>query len=104
MVGLDPPAFLNAIPRPCLCWHSTIRIPAPRPAVLFYNGSFAPAHRGHVDALVRARDHLEASGEYRVAGAFVSPAHASYVARKLGRSIEIATAHRVALLRCVRSK
>ena len=67
-------------------------------AVLLTTGALNPAHRGHVDALRRARRCLETQGGYTVIGGFVSPSHDSYVQTKVSGKDHAKAAARLALL------
>eukprot|EP00727_Mastigamoeba_balamuthi_P012221 m51a1_g7621 hypothetical protein (650) ;mRNA; f:295642-297829 len=51
--------------------------------VLVEAGSFNPPHLGHVRALEVAAQHLSAECGMTVVGAFLAPAHDSYLARKI---------------------
>lgn len=52
------------------------------PLVIFYNGTFAPVHAGHLNALQTAFDYFN-SANYEVIGAYMSPCWSGYANRKL---------------------
>jgi hypothetical protein len=64
------------------------------PVVMFYNGTFAPAHVGHLDAVYQAasclnNDRLQIPGftgkrQSRVIASVFSPCHPAYASQKLG--------------------
>ena len=63
--------------------------------VLFFNGTFCPPHKGHLDALCSASECLESHG-YEVLGGYLSPCSTHYAVCKLGAS-RIETSHRIEL-------
>ena len=42
--------------------HPTADDLSARPAILFYNGTFAPIHSGHLDTVITAKEYLERNG------------------------------------------
>jgi len=63
--------------------------------IVFYNGTFAPVHQGHIDVMLKALDYLQSLGS--VVGAFFSPAAPHYAAGKL-RTNRIALIHRMRMV------
>jgi len=54
--------------------------------VLLSTGALNPLHRGHINAMQRARDHL-LSLHLNVIGGFLSPTHDDYVKPKMQRQL-----------------
>lgn len=54
---------------------------AKRPAILLGTGSYCPVHDGHIEAMYKAREVVEASG-YDVIGGYMAPDNDDYVQRK----------------------
>src|SRR5262249_44168508 len=55
-----------------------------RNVVLVFNGSFCPVHAGHLRMMELARQHLEGSLGWNVAGGYLMITHDSACRRKLG--------------------
>eukprot|EP01084_Bolivina_argentea_P237322 398868_1 len=53
-----------------------------RPCIIFYNGTFAPIHYGHINALTSAKKYLQSNGFY-VMGAYMSPCWNGYCLNKM---------------------
>jgi len=54
------------------------------PIILVMSGSFNPIHLGHVDVLVKCKEHMEKNYNYVVKYAYLSPSSDFYVKGKLG--------------------
>lgn len=52
------------------------------PAIVLSSGSFDPLHTGHIETLVRAKEYLEATGNYEVIAGLLSGGHDTYVRMK----------------------
>jgi nicotinate (nicotinamide) nucleotide adenylyltransferase len=81
----------------------TAHLKAPREgrksAVLFFNGTFTPIHKGHVDVLTTAKKYIEGLKEgYDVIGAYMSPCSPRYAAKKL-KDETVDLKHRLAMAR-----
>ncbi|CAF2730552.1 unnamed protein product [Rotaria sp. Silwood2] len=68
------------------------------PAICFYNGSFAPIHAGHLNVLQEAKQYIDNLGTHELIGAYISPSHSGYAARKLSPEERIGTGHRLAMI------
>ncbi|CAF4939008.1 unnamed protein product [Rotaria sp. Silwood1] len=68
------------------------------PAICFYNGSFAPFHAGHLNVLQEAKQYIDNLGTHEFIGAYISPSHSGYAARKLDPEERIGTGHRLAMI------
>ncbi|ETO04544.1 hypothetical protein RFI_32854 [Reticulomyxa filosa] len=53
-----------------------------RSCVIYYNGTFAPIHPGHVDTMKTAKSYLEQNG-FRVLGVYLSPCWNGYLRNKM---------------------
>jgi len=68
------------------------------PAICFYNGTFVPIHAGHVSVLQETKRYIDNLGTHELLGAYMSPSHAGYVAKKLRPEEIIGTGHRLAMI------
>lgn len=56
--------------------------PMHKQAVVISTGSYDPLHEGHMESLVRAKEHIEGLGDTKVIAGFMSPSHDAYVRMK----------------------
>jgi nicotinic acid mononucleotide adenylyltransferase len=68
------------------------------PAVCFYNGSFVPIHGGHINVLEEAKRYINNLGTHELLGAYISPSHSGYIARKLNPEEVIGAGHRLSMI------
>jgi nicotinic acid mononucleotide adenylyltransferase len=68
------------------------------PAICFYNGSFVPIHAGHVNVLEEAKRYINNLGTHELIGAYISPSHSGYVARKLKPEEIVGVGHRLSMI------
>lgn len=68
------------------------------PAICFYNGTFVPIHAGHINALEAAKRYIENLGTHEFLGAYISPSHSGYVAKKLKPEQSIGAGHRLSMI------
>jgi glycerol-3-phosphate cytidylyltransferase-like family protein len=74
------------------------------PSICFYNGCFAPIHAGHLNVLEEAQRYINNLGTHELLGAYISPAHAGYVASKLCAEDRFGTGHRLAMIQLAINK
>ncbi len=55
------------------------------PVVIISTGAYCPLHKGHVDNMVLAKEHLEFNN-YNVVGGYLSPGHDNYMQEKLNEN------------------
>lgn len=53
-----------------------------KPMILLLTGCFSPLHEGHINSLHTAKKYIENNTDFYIAGAYISPAHDSYVSVK----------------------
>lgn len=58
------------------------------PAIVVLNGCFCPVHSGHVQALVEAKQKIEAGGNFKVVGGYFAVAPDGYVRKKIDGKLE----------------
>lgn len=94
-IEMWPRTLMNSIRS---SWPSTPA--AQNVAVILSTGAMNPAHRGHAQLLHQAADRLSKAG-YKVAGAYISPTHDSYVQPKARRlqTIGLSNAFRLEVAR-----
>ncbi|UJR07840.1 hypothetical protein I4U23_012123 [Adineta vaga] len=68
------------------------------PAICFYNGSFVPIHAGHLCVLEDAKNYIDKLGTHECLGAYISPSHSGYVAKKLKPAELIGAGHRLSMI------
>jgi nicotinic acid mononucleotide adenylyltransferase len=68
------------------------------PAVCFYNGTFVPIHAGHVSVLQETKRYIDNLGTHELLGAYISPSHSGYAAKKLPPAEIIGAGHRLAMI------
>ena len=88
------PYDINILPRHRLKLPQTNRIPA----VCFYNGTFVPIHAGHISVLEETKKYIENLGTHELLGAYMSPSHSGYVAKKLPPADIIGAGHRLSMI------
>lgn len=68
------------------------------PSICFYNGSFVPIHRGHINVLEEAKQYINNLGTHELLGAYISPSHSGYITRKLNSEQTIGVGHRLSMI------
>jgi len=68
------------------------------PAIFFYNGTFVPIHAGHLSVLEDAKQYINNLGTHELLGAYISPSHSGYVAKKLSPEELIGAGHRLSMI------
>lgn len=68
------------------------------PAICVYNGTFIPIHAGHINVLQETKQYIANLSTHKLLGAYVSPSHSGYAARKLKRDEIIGVGHRLSMI------
>jgi len=68
------------------------------PAICFYNGTFVPIHAGHLSVLQETKRYIDSLGTHELLGAYLSPSHSGYVAKKLRPEEVIGAGHRLSMI------
>lgn len=68
------------------------------PAICFYNGTFVPIHAGHINVLQETKRYIASLGTHELLGAYMSPSHSGYVAKKLPPEEIIGAGHRLSMI------
>lgn len=88
------PNDIEILPQHRLKLPQTTRIPA----ICFYNGTFFPIHAGHISVLEETKKYIENLGTHELLGAYLSPSHSGYAARKLPPADIIGAGHRLSMI------
>ena len=94
MKTLLEPNDINILPQHRLKVAQTNLIPA----VCFYNGTFVPIHAGHLSVLLETKKYIVSLGTHELLGAYMSPSHSGYAAKKLSPADVIGAGHRLAMI------